>query len=346
MPSNLMFADSAFPNLTAEQSQEEKTRIILNYLYMLLEQLRYSFTNLGIENFNEAELGALTQLITEPVYANIQNVEGQVTSLTIEAGLLASRISDAEGNITTLIQTADTLSAQMSDAQGDISSLTLTAQGLTTRMSTAEGNISTLTQTANGLMTRVSNAEGAISTVSQTVNSITLTVTNGQDSSQIALYRNGIAISTQTLMITGMVKFSDLSTSGSTIINGDNITSGTITGTTLISCEHPDLGWMGKGKTIRIRDGVLTFGYDTGSYSPDSVGTVYGQIYTDYDNRRFYIWGDTLKIASGGNMSIDAASGYAVYIGTQNGYSEDIHIGNGNSRVYLNGTVYVNNVPI
>ena len=47
MPSNLLTADTTFPTLTQEQSTDEKFEKITSYLYMLLEQLRYSMGNLG-----------------------------------------------------------------------------------------------------------------------------------------------------------------------------------------------------------------------------------------------------------------------------------------------------------
>lgn len=47
MPSNILTTDTSFPQLTEEQSTDEKFGVITNYLYMLLEQLRYSMANLG-----------------------------------------------------------------------------------------------------------------------------------------------------------------------------------------------------------------------------------------------------------------------------------------------------------
>lgn len=322
MPSNLQFADSAFPNLTAEQSQEEKTRVILNYLYMLLEQLRYSFGNLSAENFNDAALEELVTLIREPVYVQLSDLEGNLSSLSLEAGLLASRISDAEGNI---------------------SSLTQTAQGLTSRVSNAEGSISTLSQTATTLSSRITNAEGNVSAIAQTVDSISLSVVNGENSSWISLTKNGVAVGSQEIKMTGFVTFAALGAPGMTTINGDNIVTGTITGTTLISREYATTpAWVTPRRTVAIQEGHISFGYDAGSSNPQNVGTIYGEIYTDYANNRFYIGtpgGVVLKLYSGGNMSIDAANNYNVYIGTQDGTRQTIHIGKGDSIVNLNGTV-------
>lgn len=59
--------------------------------------------------------------------------------------------------------------------------------------------------------------------------SLKLSVTNGTNSSTISLTKDGVSLSSQTIQFTGEVVFkSDLSTAGSTTINGANITTGKI----------------------------------------------------------------------------------------------------------------------
>lgn len=58
MPSNLMFADASFPKIEVGEDPQESIRKIQNYLFMLLEQLRYTLQNLGEGNFNDAEMQA------------------------------------------------------------------------------------------------------------------------------------------------------------------------------------------------------------------------------------------------------------------------------------------------
>ena len=207
MPSNILTTDTSFPNLNGNQSTDEKFRLITNYLYMLLEQLRYSMANLGLENFNEKGFDDIVNLITDPVYVQLEDVEGNVASLTITAEQLTSRMSDAEGNISTLQQTSNSFRTQITDLQGNVSTLQQTSQSLSTRITDAEGNISSLTQTVNGF---------------------TLSVSNGTASSVIRLLANGIQMSSQTIQFTGVVTFSDLAGNGTTVINGNNITTGTI----------------------------------------------------------------------------------------------------------------------
>ena len=157
MPSNILTTDTSFPQLSEEQSTNEKFRVITDYLYMLLEQLRYSMANLGRENFNDKEFDDIVNLITEPVYAQLSDAEGNIAALAITAEQLISRMSDAEGNISTLQQTSSSIMSQVTDLEGNVSTLQQTSQSLTTRITNAEGSISSLTQTVNGFSLEVSN---------------------------------------------------------------------------------------------------------------------------------------------------------------------------------------------
>lgn len=249
MPTAQMLTEEALPKYRAEDRDSDRIKTIYNYLFMLVEQLRYSLGNISEDNFNAASLGKIKSDISEPIYRRIEDSDGNISSLTQTAEMLQSRISSAEGDISTLTQTATSLSSRISDAEGnisnltqtatslssriqsaegDISNLTQTATSLSSRISDAEGNISSLTQTAGSLSSRISSAEGSISSISQTVNGISLSVANEEGQSTIKLIRNGIAVSSETIVFSGFVRFTDLSTSGSTTINGDNIKTGSI----------------------------------------------------------------------------------------------------------------------
>lgn len=201
MPGNILSADTQFPNFAGQESPAEQIRTIRNYLYMLLEQLRYTLNNLDAGNFNTEGLKEIQDAISQPILKQLSDTDGNLAELQVTAAGLASRVSsnegdisqleqtaqglnsrvgNAEGNISSLQQTANGLSSRVSSAEGNISSLQQTANGLSTRVSNAEGNISSLSQTASGLETRVANAEGAVSTVSQKVNGVTVTTGYGQ----------------------------------------------------------------------------------------------------------------------------------------------------------------------
>ena len=270
MPTNLSAADASFPQLTEKQSTDEKIEKIQSYLYMLLESLRFQLSNIEKENFNDTAFEEISDIITEPVYAQISDVEGNVTSLGLKA------------------------------------------DGLSVLIQNAEGEISTLQQTAKSLSSRVTTAEGEASTALQTAKSITLNVTNSTDSSTIQLSADGITTQSKTIKFTGEVVFkSDLSTEGSTTINGANITTGTITGRTIS-------GGTITGATITgntISGGTIT---SAELYSP----TIYGStinIYGENDSASFDLWSkingrryDILQLSSwdsGINAKISSPAG-------------------------------------
>ena len=197
MPGNILSADTQFPNFTGQENPAEQIRTIRNYLYMLLEQLRYTLNNLDAGNFNTEGLKEIQDAISQPILKQLSDTDGNLAELQVTAAGLASRVSSNEGNISQLEQTAQGLSSRVGDAEGNISSLQQTANGLSSRVTSAEGNISTLQQTANGLSSRVSNAEGSISSLSQTASGLETRVANAEGAvSTVSQKVNGVTVTT------------------------------------------------------------------------------------------------------------------------------------------------------
>lgn len=130
MPNNFLNADISFPTFTADQTDGEKLDVVTNYLYMLLEQLRYTLGNLGAGNFNDAELEDIGKHIREPVYIELESVSGDVAKLEITTSGLTSTVQSQGGDISTLKQTAEALSSTVQSQGGSISKLEQTASGL------------------------------------------------------------------------------------------------------------------------------------------------------------------------------------------------------------------------
>lgn len=197
MPGNILNADTQFPNFAGQENPAEQIRTIRNYLYMLLEQLRYTLNNLDAGNFNSEGLKEIQDAISQPILKQLSDTDGNLAELQVTAAGLASRVSSNEGNISQLEQTAQGLSSRVGDAEGNISSLQQTANGLSSRVSSAEGNISSLQQTANGLSSRVSNAEGSISSLSQTASGLETRVASAEGAvSTVSQKVNGVTVTT------------------------------------------------------------------------------------------------------------------------------------------------------
>ena len=326
MPSNILSADTGFPQFTKETSDKDKIEQITSYLYMLLEQLRYSFCNLDKDNFNETGFDEIVNIITEPVYVQLENDEKQILALQVTAEGLGARLEDAEGNIT---------------------SLTATANSLTTRITNAEGDVSSLQQTATALQSRITTLDGSVSSLTQTVNSITLSVSNGESSSTIKLLRDGVVVSSKSISFSGMVTFSDLSTAGQTTINGSNITTGTIDAIDIYGCTIEGSTFRSVLQSNGIWGGEIEFCYMNSNYTAGGIRLDANGAGSQYENRhRMFIYTNyirgvsfAMKLQSAGGISIEADENIYIY-----GSSGVTISSGGNIKFY--GTVYINDSPL
>ena len=130
MPSSILNTDIMYPNLSGKTT-EQQVNVIMNYLYMLKEQLSYSLSNLGAENINPSSMDEIANIINEPVYVRLSDTEGNVNTLMVDVNYLSSSLSDAEGNISTLFQTSESLSSRITSLDGQVSTVTQTVSGLT-----------------------------------------------------------------------------------------------------------------------------------------------------------------------------------------------------------------------
>lgn len=301
MPSNWLYIDTNFPTFTGEEDTEEKVTTIQNYMFMLVEQLRYSMRNLDLSNMNKTAVDRYETSLTEPIYARIEDGEENVAQLALTAAGLALRLNDAEGNITSLTATAEGLSMQISDAEDDIIQLGITAQGLATQ---------------------ISNAQGQISTLQQTVDGFAISASNGSSSSYLYLTSNGFVVSSARITFSGMVTFLDLSSSGATTINGDNIVTGTISAITMQGNEI--IGGSITGATLRSvssSDNGLEIYYGAVSRNLLVGGIRFddnGRGTSDEARYRMFIYTNSgymdwaMKLLSAGGMSLE--SGANIYI--------------------------------
>lgn len=235
MPGNIFAADTSFPQFYGDQSADEKIGVVTDYLFMLLEELRYTLANLGQENFNDTELGNIAKVITDPVYLRLESITGEMASISA------------------------------------------TAEGLETSFSDLKGNVSTLTQTAEGLSLQVKGLNDSVTSLATYVDGLTLSVTNGTESSMITLSSKDLAISSQEIKITGMVTFASLSGSGKSIINGDNIKTGKISGIEYEMVIDPNDGYAIKGGLAVVMDLGIGYAYFAGMraqlYGTPTVGS-------------------------------------------------------------------------
>lgn len=176
MPSNWLYIDTNFPSFTQKESASDKIETMQDYLFMLVEQLRYTLHNLDLSNMNKTAAEGFVKTITQPIYAEIKNAEGSITQLGVTADGLAARIGDAEGNITQLQATATGLQASISNLNGSVTNLTADVNGI---RATVRGKIGT---------------SEAQTLIDQSLNGITLSATSGESGTIFKLMYDGAVL--------------------------------------------------------------------------------------------------------------------------------------------------------
>ena len=176
MPSNWLYIDTNFPSFTQKESASDKIETMQDYLFMLVEQLRYTLHNLDLSNMNKTAADEFVKQITDPIYGEIKDAEGNITQVALMAEGLAGRIGDAEGNIMQLQATATGLQASISSLDGSVTNLTADVNGL---RATVSGKI---------------DGTAAQTLIDQNLNQITLAATSGSNGTVFALNKNGVQI--------------------------------------------------------------------------------------------------------------------------------------------------------
>ena len=145
-----------------------------------------------------------------------------ITALNNKTNELVRTVDETKSTITS-IQGSIT---NIQDEQGNITSQMAT---ITTEQSEIKQNAQGLTSTVSSIQTSLQNLDGEVETLSSTVSTVEqtatgLTSTVTQQGETISEIRQDL----DKIDISGYVTFTDLKTSGSTTINGDNITTGSI----------------------------------------------------------------------------------------------------------------------
>lgn len=176
MPSNWLYIDTNFPSFTQKESVNDKVETMQDYLFMLVEQLRYTLHNLDLSNMNKTATDEFVKTITDPIYSEIKDAEGNITQVALVAEGLAARIGDAEGNITQLQATAKGLQASVSNLDGAITNIKADVNGIRATVSTKI------------------DATQAQSIFDQSATGFTLGATSGENGTIFKLNYNGVQV--------------------------------------------------------------------------------------------------------------------------------------------------------
>lgn len=108
MPSNWLYVDTQFPQFT-DESPNEKITIIQNYMFMLVEQMRYTLHNLDTSNMNTTALNKFVNEITEPISVRITEGEEKMTSIQVGVDGISTRVASVETELGTVSTKYSTL---------------------------------------------------------------------------------------------------------------------------------------------------------------------------------------------------------------------------------------------
>lgn len=175
MPTTFQLVETTFPNGEGKDTQEQINGVY-DYLFVLLEQLRYTLFNLDGSNINQNALSEFIKNISEPIYAKIEDTDKNVNEISITAKGLDARLSDAEGNITQLQATATGLQASISNLDGAITNIKADVNGIRATVSTKI------------------DATQAQSIFDQSATGFTLGATSGENGTIFKLNYNGVQV--------------------------------------------------------------------------------------------------------------------------------------------------------
>lgn len=245
MPTTFQLVETTFPNGEGKDTQEQINGVY-DYLFVLLEQLRYTLFNLDGSNINQNALSDFIKNIREPIYAKIEDTDKNVNEISI---------------------TAKGLDARLSDAEGDITQLDATAKGLQVSVSNLDGAITNIKTDVNGIRATVSNkidATQAQSIFDQSAQGFTLGATSGENGTIFTLNYNGAQIAStgsidlyvDAVNIYGTLTATKLRGGSISVVDDDDNECGTIQ-TTYASSSDYKLDISSSAMELFAEDGSL-----------------------------------------------------------------------------------------
>lgn len=99
MPTNWLYMDSKFPDFDGNISTEEKLIQLKNYLYLLVEQMRYTMQNLDTTNLNQTALHVWEEAITKPLYLLLEGEGERLTQLSVTADGLTALVQSQQQQV-------------------------------------------------------------------------------------------------------------------------------------------------------------------------------------------------------------------------------------------------------
>ena len=266
MPTTFQLVETTFPNGEGKTTQEQINGVY-DYLFVLLEQLRYTLFNLDESNLNQDALSEFIKNINEPIYAKIEDTDKNVNEISITAKGLDARLSNAEGDITLVVLAVLFCFLLLGSWKWDITQLDTTAKGLQVSVSNLDGAITNIKTDVNGIRATVRtkiDATQAQSIFDQSAQGFTLAVTSGENGTIFKLNYNGAQIAStgsidlyvDAVNIYGTLTATKLRGGSISIVDDDDNECGTIQ-TTYASSSDYKLDISSSAMELFAEDGSL-----------------------------------------------------------------------------------------
>lgn len=214
-------------------------------------------------------------------YVMSRTIAGQ--RVTLESTGNARRDSTAAVNE----QKYTNLQGKVLEISADVDGLKITARDLA-------GGMASLELTVDGLTTEVSgklDEDDAKTLIDQSLESITLSASTSGSSSTLTLKAGEVTLSSADITFEGMVTFEDLSGSGKSTINGDNITTGKIgnaNGNTLYDLDAGTLR-TGTSASTRVEMNATGIRWYYQNYLTGVLYSLYGKTYIGDNSRHTFL---------------------------------------------------------
>lgn len=122
--------DTAFPSVSGDLQRD--LREVLNYLFMLREQMDYLTGHLETDNFSEAGLQELGEVITRPLTVSLKGTQDEVTQLKLWKDGLTLKVENGEASsVIRLMAGTAAISSQTIELKGLVSFTDLKNSGKT-----------------------------------------------------------------------------------------------------------------------------------------------------------------------------------------------------------------------
>ncbi|MDD6319609.1 MAG: hypothetical protein PUA63_01940 [Oscillospiraceae bacterium] len=253
-------------------------------------------------------LASASAAALEPVAASLYTLLRGITYTPAKIKLLARdvihpgdivRVRDASGRVfTTAVMTrtasggCDTLESTGSPSRDSVSAVNRKGY------KNLQGKMLEIAADIDGLNIKASELSGNYSALEQKVDGFTLTVTNGDSTSTLKLKSGSTELSSAEIKFSGMVTISNLKTAGSSVINGSNITTGTIANADRSALFDLDgkrfrMGTSSGDRVLITKSGIEWYGGNSYSSTASAQGIIKNGLTTGATGDTCVIGADT-----------------------------------------------------